>query len=226
MRFPHPRTRRGWIVGGLVVALLAVGAGAAVWVDRYYPWRHFRTVVPGGVYRAGQPTAKDVELAVERYGIRTLVNLRDERGPWLEEERQAAEKAGIQFVDLRIPEGRPPTPEQVTTLLALYDDPARRPLLYHCQYGSIRSAAVEALFRIEILGESNEQALERSRTFGTDLEKRYPAIAAFIRGYVPRRARHWPLGLLGGLTGERGAEPPFGPRGRFVRRLCGLCADG
>ena len=75
------------------------------------------------------------------------------------------------------------------TLLSLYDDPARRPLLYHCQYGSIRSAAVEALFRMEALGETNAEALENSRTYGSDLTKKYPAIAEFIRTYVPRRLR-------------------------------------
>jgi protein tyrosine/serine phosphatase len=189
MRFPLPRTRRGRVLGGIGVVLLIACVASAICVDRYYPWHHFRTVVPGGVYRAGQPSAEDVDLAVERYGIKTLVNLRDERGPWLEEERYAAEKAGIRFVDLRIPENHPPTPEQVDLLLTLYDDPAHRPLLYHCQYGSIRSAAVEALFRMEVLGESNEQAFERSRTFGADLEEKYPAIVAFIRDYVPRRSK-------------------------------------
>jgi uncharacterized protein (TIGR01244 family) len=188
MRFPRPTTRRGWILGGLALLLLAAGAGAAIWADRYYPWRHFRTVVPDAVYRAGQPTPENVDLAARRYGIKTLVNLRAEPGPWLEEERRAAEKAGIAFVHVPIPEGQPPTPEQVTTLLSIYDDPARRPLLFHCQYGSIRSAGVEALYRMEVLGESNEEALDRSRTFGTDLEEKYPQIAAFIRGYVRRPA--------------------------------------
>jgi protein tyrosine phosphatase (PTP) superfamily phosphohydrolase (DUF442 family) len=188
MRIGLPRTRRGWILGGVVVAVVALAAGGAIWVDRYYPWRHFRTVAPDAVYRAGQPTPKDVDLAVRRYGVKTLVNLRAERGPWLAEERRAAEQAGIRFVDLPIPEGQPPTPEQVTTLLGIYDDPARRPLLYHCQYGSIRSAAVEALFRMEVLGESNQEALDRSRTYGADLAKKYPAIVEFIRSYVPRRA--------------------------------------
>lgn len=192
VRLPLPRTRRDWIVGGLVVALLGLAVGSALWVDRYYPWKHFRTVVPDAVYRSSQPTAANVDLAARRYGIKTLVNLRAERGPWLDEERQAAEKAGIRFVDLPIVEGQPPSPEQVATLLALYDDPARRPLLYHCQYGSIRSAGVEALFRMEVLGESNAHALDRSRTYGTDLTQKYPAIAEFIRTYVPRRGSRSP----------------------------------
>jgi protein tyrosine/serine phosphatase len=206
MRPPLPRTRRGWILAGVVGAVVALAVGGAIWFDRYYPWRHFRTVVPGAVYRAGQPTAENVRLAVDRYGIKTLVNLRAERGPWLEEERTAAEQAGIRFVDLPIPEGQPPTPEQVGTLLALHDDPARRPLLYHCQYGSIRSAGVEALFRMEVLGESNAQALENARTYGSDLAKRYPAIAEFIRTYVPRRVPAGESPKGGSTRGAPGAR--------------------
>lgn len=188
MRFPRPTTRRGWWL--LALGALAVLGGALLWwQDRHYPWYHFRTIVPGALYRAGQPSADDVATAVRDYGVRTIVNLRAERGPWLEEERRAAEAAGARFVDLPIAEGSPPSAAQAEALLSLYDDPARRPLLFHCQYGSIRSAGVEALFRIEALGEDNATALDRTRTFGHDLEAKYPAIPAFIRAWVPRRAR-------------------------------------
>jgi len=183
-------TRRGrWFLGALALLLL-IGGGVGAWyVDTRWPWYHFRTIVPGQLYRAGQPSPQDVATAAERYGIKTLVNLRAERAPELEPERLAADQAGVLWVDLPIPEGRPPTEEQSAQLLALYDDPARRPLLFHCQYGSIRSAAVEALFRVEALGESAEQALEGARTFGHDLERKHPSIPAWLRAYVPRRAR-------------------------------------
>lgn len=189
MRLPLPRTRRGRVVLTAALAFVLGGAWLGWWYDRHYPWYHFRTVVPGVLYRAGQPSGDDVATAVRDYGVKTVVNLRAERGPWLEEERRAAEALGATFVDLGIPEGRPPSAEQAQRLLELADDPTRKPLLFHCQYGSIRSAAVEALLRIELLGEGNEQALERTRTWGHDLERKYPAIPAFIRSWIPRRDR-------------------------------------
>src|SRR5687767_13315942 len=131
MRFPRPRTRRAWLLLGLV-AFLAAGAAGAVWYDRYYPWYHFRTVVPDAVYRAGQPGPDDIETAVRCYGVKTVVNLRQDRGPWYDAEKAAVAKAGITLVDVPIEPGTPPSPEQVATLLAIYDDPARRPLLFHC----------------------------------------------------------------------------------------------
>lgn len=188
MRWPRPRTRRAWLLLGLAV-LLAAGAAGAWWYDRYYPWYHFRTVVPDAVYRAGQPGPDDIETAVRRYGVKTVVNLREDRGPWYDAEKVAAEKAGITLVDVPLPVGMPPTPEQVATLLAIYDDPARRPLLFHCEYGTVRSAAVEALYRLEVLKESNAQAWDEADVFGKDLERKYPKIREFVRTYKPRAAR-------------------------------------
>ncbi|MFM8387168.1 MAG: fused DSP-PTPase phosphatase/NAD kinase-like protein [Planctomycetia bacterium] len=184
---PRMTTRR-WILASLA-ALLVLGGWVGWYVDSRWPWYHFATVVPGGLYRAGQPAPEDVALARERYGIKTLVNLRAERTPQLEAAREACRQQGVTFVDIPLREGQPPTQAQAEQLLALYDDPARRPLLFHCQYGSIRSAAVEALYRVEALGESAEQALDRVRTFGHDLERKYPQIPAWVRAYVPRRAR-------------------------------------
>jgi len=200
MRLPLPKTRKGrWIL--VAITLLVAAGGVGAWyLDSRWPWYHFHTIVDGELYRAGQPSPEDVATAKRRYGVKTLVNLRAERAPELEPERIAAQRSGIQWVDLPIPEGQPPNAEQVAQLLALYDDPARRPILFHCQYGSIRSAAVEALYRIEVLGESSEEALDRTRTFGHDLEGKYPAIPAFLRSYVPRRAR----------TGASGASPAGG----------------
>lgn len=189
MRVPRPGSRRGWVLLGLVVALVAGGVGAGIWYDRYYPWYHFRTVVPGAVYRAGQPDAGNIEKAVRSYGVKTVVNLREERGPWYEEEKAAAAKAGIVLVDVPLKVGTPPSPEQVAQLLAVYDDPARRPLLFHCEYGTVRSAAVEALFRMEVLRESNAEAWAHTTTFGKDLEAKYPQIPQFVRSYTPRAAK-------------------------------------
>jgi protein tyrosine phosphatase (PTP) superfamily phosphohydrolase (DUF442 family) len=189
MRLPLPRTRRGrWTTLALVLVVLG-GAWAWWYFDSRWPWYHFRTIIPGALYRAGQPDADDVATAAERYGVKTIVNLRAERGPFLETERAAAERLGLRWVDVPVPMGKPPSLEQVEQLLGIYDDPARRPLLFHCEYGSVRSAAVEALFRVEALGETAEQALERTRTFSQNLEKKYPEIPAFVRSYVPRRER-------------------------------------
>ena len=189
MRFSWPRTRGLPILAAVLVA----GGGAAFWYDRHWPWRHFRTVDAGRFYRAGQPTAADVRTAVSHYGIKTIINLRLEaerqNGNWYTDEVRATAEAGAVHVDVPLACSTPPSPLQVEQLLAIFEDPARQPVLIHCQFGSVRSAAVEGLYRIEEMGESNAEALARVERWGHDLAKDDPLVDAFIRDYVPRRAR-------------------------------------
>lgn len=190
MRIHRLDARRGaWVL--LAIFALAV-CGGAYWYDRNWPWHHFRTVVAGQFYRAGQPTAADVQTAVRDYGVRTIVNLRHDdewQAPWYAEEVRATAEAGAVHVDVPLACSRPPSPMQVEQLLAIFADPARLPVLIHCEFGSVRSAAVEGLYRIEVLGESNAQALARVERWGHDLAKNEPLVHAFLRDYVPRRAR-------------------------------------
>lgn len=193
MRSTWPKTRRGVSIL-LAVVVIAIAIGGGCWYDRHWPWHHFRTVAAGRFYRAGQPAAVDVRTAVHDYGIKTIVNLRLDterlqKGNWYAEEVRATAEAGAMHVDIPLACSTPPSPAQVDQLLALFDDPSRLPVLVHCEFGSVRSAAVEGLFRIEEMGESNAQALARVETWGHDFAKKDPLIHAFLRDYVPRRAR-------------------------------------
>ncbi len=182
-----PPSRRA-VLWALAAALLVVGGLRLAWyLERRYPYYHFRTVEEGVLYRSAQLDPEDLADAVRRYGIRTIVNLRaaDEGGPWHEAELSTAGRLGVRHVDIHLPAGHPPSPDQAAALCALLDDPARRPLLVHCHKGSIRSAAVEGLYRREYLREGPEEAVERVETFSHDIQD-YPLIETFIRTYEPR----------------------------------------
>ncbi len=183
----RPPTRRALLLG--LGAVVLAGGGLRLWwyLERRYPYYHFRTVQAGVLYRTGQLSSADLAEAVARYGIRTVVNLRaaDERGPWHAAQVKTAARLGIRHLDVPLPAGHPPTQAQVGVLCALFDDPGAVPVLVHCHRGSIRSAAVEGLFRREYLREGPEEALDRVELFSHDVED-YPLIEAFIRGYRPR----------------------------------------
>jgi protein-tyrosine phosphatase len=180
---PHARTR--WIVAAVVVATASV----ALWIDQRAPYYHWVEVVPRKVYRSGTLEG-DLPSAIDRFALRTVLNLRSvaerSEGDWYASEREVTQRMGVRLVDLPIEPGMPPSPQQVALLLELFDDPTSTPLLLHCQHGVTRSAAVEALYRREYLGESGEEALEAVRNLKPDLPTKYPAIAEFIRTYVPR----------------------------------------
>jgi uncharacterized protein (TIGR01244 family) len=173
-----------------VVALGAASFGVWWYVDNYYPYWHFRTVQEGRFYRSSQLDEKDLRNCIDRYGIKTIFNLRDAaertRGNWYEIEQRVAQEKGVKLVDIPLAAGTPPNAKQVQEMLAVMDDKANLPVLAHCYHGTIRSAAAEGLFRREYMGESGAEAYAQVEKWGRDLEKDYPLIADFIKTYEPR----------------------------------------
>ena len=182
----HRRMRR-------ILAVVALGAavfGAWWYLDNHYPYWHFRTVDKGGFYRSSQLDEEHLRDCIERYGIKTIFNLREtsERmhGAWYEVERRVAQETGVKLVDIPLAAGTPPNEAQIREMLAVMDDKANLPVLAHCYHGSIRSAAAEGLYRREYMGETGEEAYDRVESWGRDLAQDYPLIARFIREYKPR----------------------------------------
>src|SRR5947209_7261961 len=65
-------TPRAALAGTLIGLTLAVGAEAA----SIFALGNVHTVIPGFVYRCSQPSPESLADLVQRYGIRTDVNLR------------------------------------------------------------------------------------------------------------------------------------------------------
>jgi protein tyrosine phosphatase (PTP) superfamily phosphohydrolase (DUF442 family) len=134
-----------------VIFLASTGlAGGMVMLDRQNRllWDHWDVVKPGILYRSGQLTGPQLTRAVERYGIRTVVNLQlPDRE--LEEERALARKLGIGFVNLPMPGDGFGEEYQFRKVLELVDDPARCPVLVHCARGTCRTGSTVALYRFE-----------------------------------------------------------------------------
>jgi protein tyrosine/serine phosphatase len=180
----------------VVLLVLGGGLGLAYYADHHLPVWHFRTVDEGRFYRTSQLDGEQFEEIFRDYGIKTVINLRHERerapnewGHWYSEEARAAQANGVRLLDIPLESGTPPNEAQVKEILSVLDDEANLPVLVHCFHGSIRSAALEGLWRREYMGEDGHRAMRRVESWGTDLEYKYPEIARFIREYVPRRDR-------------------------------------
>lgn len=159
-----------------IVASLSATVGAMLWInwDRWV-WDHWDVVEHGVLYRSGQLKPEQLEAAVKRYGIRTVVNfLRP--GADVERERALAKRLGVDFINLPMPGDGFGRKEQFQQALAAIDDPARRPVLVHCARGTCRTGAAVALYRYERCGWTVEDvAAEMSR-------QTYPR--EFLPGYV------------------------------------------
>jgi hypothetical protein len=172
-----------WTRGALALALVGVVVGLPVGFYRYAYTRskRLRDVAPGRVYRSGQMTADGFADAVERFHIRTVLNLQDEfPDPDVHEhcfgsdtikERELCAKLGVRYVWLPpdlIPRKLVPRqrPRAIDRFLALMDDPDSYPVLIHCKAGLHRTGVMVAVYRMEYEGWSPRRALQELRDNG------------------------------------------------------------
>ncbi len=108
--------------------------------------RNLHPVIPGQVYRSAQPTRDSLQDAVERLGVRTVINLRGccvDRD-WYLTERQTAKDLGVAHYDVNFSSYIfPGVPELHKLLHAL--DTCEYPVLLHCRRGADRSGLASAI---------------------------------------------------------------------------------
>lgn len=203
------RIIRGAVVAALVVAIVV--APIVYFRCIYDTNKRLRVVDPGRFYRSGQMTAEGFADAVERYHIRTILNVQDEfpdpdidlsfweRGTIKESE--LCRELGVRYVHLMptllprhlIPEHRPPAIDQFLNLL---DDEANYPVLIHCHAGLHRTGLLTAIYRMEYQGWTREQAFldMKAQGFGAwvctsanDYVKQY--VSTYRPGLRPSRVQ-------------------------------------
>lgn len=167
----------------LVAFLLLVGFIIKNSVFR--PAENFHVVDEGKFYRMAQPTPDELDEMVKKYGIKTVVNLRGEQKGewWYDDEASALQKLGVNMVNI----GFSTEHMQFKDDWVKYADTlanAERPILVHCRSGADRTSEATAVYAIEFMGKSREQAIE------DHMGLRYlhvpffqPAKKQFIRNY-------------------------------------------
>jgi tyrosine-protein phosphatase SIW14 len=167
------RTVLQWMLG-LSIALLLVVVPTVRYRWVYTHSKRLREVTPGVYYRSGQMTSDGFAQAVQRYNIRTIVNLQDEYDdPEVDtgyfttktiKESELCRSLGVRYVFI------PPDlverrqaglqrPEAIDRFLQLLDDPTVYPVLIHCRAGLHRTGVMTAIYRMEYQGWSQKQAI-------------------------------------------------------------------
>ncbi len=177
------------LLGLLAVALLA--GGALVWWHKTSPY-HFRVVTPGVLYRSGFLHRENLRHVIEKYGIRTVVNLstarEKDKGDWDPEgEIEVCREEGVRLIQMPIEDETPPSADQLAAWLALLDEAKSQPILVHCDHGVVRTGMLVAVYEMERLGKTNQQAFDDLPRFGhTFYKPGREHVRAFVLGYVPR----------------------------------------
>jgi protein tyrosine/serine phosphatase len=131
-----------------------------------------------GVYRGGQPTSSDLVTLRDR-GFRTVVNLRSHHS-----ERRQVEALGMKAVEIPMRADlvcSPPTQAQVFAFLDAVLDPANQPVFVHCAHGCDRTGVMSAIYRMEVDGWSQAEALEEMRAFGCS--EAYGNLFRYVENY-------------------------------------------
>ena len=111
-------------------------------------WDHWDVVRPGILYRSGQLRPEQLEQAIWRDQLKTVVSFLIP-GPDVEAERALCQKLGVGFLNLPMPGDGFGQEAQFREVLKAVDDPERRPVLIHCARGTCRTGAAVALYRYE-----------------------------------------------------------------------------
>jgi protein tyrosine/serine phosphatase len=126
----------------LVVLLALIGA---------YTWVHgggnFHEVEKGVVYRSALLGSEKLEQAIDRLGVKTVLNLCGEQPgvEWYEGEVEVSRRRGIKFISMGLSANTALDAAQLAKLAdALRDAP--KPLLIHCRAGSDRTGLASAIY--------------------------------------------------------------------------------
>ncbi len=110
-----------------------------------------------GVVSGGQPTAEQLEQAAAA-GYRTVINLRTEGEPGIEDQAALVADLGMRYVHLPVA-GAPDVTEANARELTRLLEESERPILLHCGSGN-RVGALLALSSYYVDGKSAEEAID------------------------------------------------------------------
>ena len=113
------------------------------------------------MWRANQPSPKQVLAHARERGIKTIINLRgpSTRGFYLLE-KEACDAAGIDLVDFQMFSREPPTVEKVFAARDLFER-IRYPALMHCKSGADRAGIMAVLYKLLREKLPYEEAIEQ-----------------------------------------------------------------
>lgn len=200
---PNRRQLFGWALG-IGAAAVVVVPPVVLYRAQYIHAKRFREVEPGKLYRSGQMTADGFRETIERYHIKTVVNLQHEQpDPFLPDrwlgkgkihESELCAQLGVKYV-LLTPDVLPPgntvdkEPPVVGEWLDLLKKEENYPILLHCKAGLHRTGRLTAIYRMEFHRWSPGEALRELRANGYGFvaaSENDEFVIQFIQNYKPR----------------------------------------
>ena len=177
--------------------------------------KRFGVVEPDAIYRSGMLTPEATRRVVERYGIRTIIDLgAHERGSLGEvRANRTASSLGVTRYRLDLFGDATGNANCYLYALRLAWDPANQPVLIHCGAGTERTGAAVALHRIVEENWTREEAMAEAIEAGHQ-PQRNPRFSPTLDDLIPAVSRaldagDWVTGSEPLTQGQR--EPTTAP---------------
>jgi len=142
----------------IALAAFVMVASAAAYLGVQYLTGNVHEVIAGQFYRSGQLSPAKLATVIERYGIKTVLNLRGEsRRPWYRDEVATSQRLGVRHVDFRMSAATQMSVAEIEELVAVMRD-APKPLLVHCEGGADRTGLAAVIYLQQIAGVQEDVA--------------------------------------------------------------------
>ncbi len=150
----------------------------------------------GGMYRLSQPSPAQIRAYQQRYGIKTIVNLRGDHGYGsYAMEAEACRALGITLVDHKLYSRQAPNLQALEATQALFDA-IEYPALIHCKSGADRAGLGSVLYKHFRLGVPIAEAQrELSWRFGHFRIGKTAILDYFLERYLADNAKD-PIGFM------------------------------
>lgn len=146
--------------------------------------KNFHEVDPGQFYRSAQLLPSELEDAVNKYHIRTLINLRGEQPDvwWYQQEKKTAGRLGLKYMSFGFSSNEVPIKSAAIEYLQAIRT-APRPILVHCRSGADRTSEASAMYLMEIKGVPREEAIKQLSIKYEHVDLFVPAKKFFIQRF-------------------------------------------
>ncbi|AWI76810.1 MAG: tyrosine protein phosphatase [Betaproteobacteria bacterium HGW-Betaproteobacteria-13] len=143
----------------------------------------------GGMYRCSQPSPRQIRKYRDRYGIRSIINLRGvhDYGSYFYEE-EACTQLGIRLISVKLYSRTPPSVAEIHRMRDIFAG-LEYPALIHCKSGADRAGLGAVLYRVLHLGHPVSDAIsELSWKYGHSKRAKTGILDFFFATYLAYNA--------------------------------------
>jgi len=142
-------------------------------------------------YRGARPKERDFQ-ALKALGINTIIDLTDNTP----QEKGYAEAAGLNYVNIAIPDKTDPTDAQIAQFLKLVNDPATGKFYVHCAGGRHRTGVMGAVYRFNNYHWNFDQVYAEMKNFDFYTSNGHGGQKKFVESYAQRMQSESPTRTL------------------------------